>query len=866
MLPIFSRKFLPLAIAAIFVAGVIAGTWRFHTVRKNQQEELELNARRSAAAFELQELSGLTGTRADLTSPAYAAVKTRLTRLRESAPDLRSVYLLRYDPVSGRMTVLAESEQRDPGADQRFERSDPNGAHLNSEDLSDVLTGDVTMMAGPVADDSGVWVSGYARVPGGQSGQPVVILGIDVNADGWNMTLWGGAIGTAAYVWLFLMLPLATLVSTRRQNRQRDALRNLNEAMEQGQTAVMIVAPNQRIQYANAGFCRQLGYAREELIGREWREFQAFEAPAGLINELIATVGKGEPWSGEWKMRRKDGGYFPAHGGVTPVKDSSGVIRSFVVVFEDMTEIRQTESMLREAKERAEAGDRAKGQFLATMSHEIRTPLNGIVGFASLLLDTELTPEQQEFVGTIRTSSETLIQLTGDILDYARIESGRFKLEPQPCDPRVCVENALDLIASMAAEKKIELLHWIDDSVPPAILVDIGRLRQVLVNLLNNAVKFTPDGEVEVQVRALAPRPSPDDGVPQSVLEFSIRDTGIGIDAQHHGRIFRPFSQVDESTTRRFGGTGLGLAICKNIVELMGGSISFVSAPGTGSTFKFTIQVPLHAAEDIPTVAPNLADQRLAIVVESTGLREELSRLGRRLRAKVITTDFHQLTRSSNWDIAVVDVTDAIAVELASRTTPHEGLAPEKIVGLVSIALPPEVRSLLRTHFRVLLNKPPHHDTLRSLLGTRASASPFQSPAPTPLPDQFDLSVLIAEDNLVNQQLIQRVITNLGCRWIAVENGRAALESLTIHAPDVVLMDLHMPEMDGLSATKKIRAGAAGESARNVWIIALTADARAEQRQRTLAAGANDYLTKPVKLPELTQALRRFVKSREQQV
>ncbi|HTO03919.1 MAG TPA: ATP-binding protein, partial [Opitutus sp.] len=828
--------------------------------------ELELSARRSAAAFDLRELAPLTSTRVDRSDPAFMAVKARLNRLRESAPDIRVIHLFGRDPVSGGIILLAESEPADVDADQRFERGDSQRARLDPETFADVLAGDGTMTRGPVTDDAGTWVSGYARVPGIQAGQPVVLLKIDVKADEWDMTLWGGAIGTAAYVWMFLILPLATLVSTRRQNRQRDTLRNLNEAMEQGQTAVMIVARNQRIQYANAGFCRQLGYAREELIGREWRDFQAFDAPAGLIDELIATVGKGEPWSGEWKMRRKDGGYFPAHGGVTPVKDSSGIIRSFVLVFEDMTEIRQTESMLREAKERAEAGDRAKGQFLATMSHEIRTPLNGIVGFASLLLDTELTPEQQEFVATIRTSSETLIQLTGDILDYARIESGRLKLEPQPCDPRVCVENALDLVASIAAAKKIELLHWVDDSVPSAILVDVGRLRQVLVNLLNNAVKFTPSGEVEVRVRALADRPVTEGGANPAVLEFSIRDTGIGIDPEHHARIFRPFSQVDESTTRRFGGTGLGLAICKNIVELMDGSISFVSAPGVGSTFTFTIRASLHATDEIPEVVPNLADQRLALVVESAGLREELTRLGRRLKAEVIPVDFHQLTSTSNWDIAVVDVSDAIAVELASRITPHEGLAPEKIVGLVSIALPAEVRSLLRTHFRVLLNKPPHHDTLCSLLGTRASASPFQSPAPAPRADRFDLSVLIAEDNIVNQQLIQRVITNLGCRWSAVENGRAALESLTKHTPDVVLMDLHMPEMDGLSATKKIRAGASGEAARNVWIIALTADARAEQRQRTLAAGANDYLTKPVRLPELTQALRRFMKSREPQV
>jgi CheY-like chemotaxis protein len=211
-------------------------------------------------------------------------------------------------------------------------------------------------------------------------------------------------------------------------------------------------------------------------------------------------------------------------------------------------------------------------------------------------------------------------------------------------------------------------------------------------------------------------------------------------------------------------------------------------------------------------------------------------------------------------------VTEPIAVEQAARATPHPGLPPEKIVGLVSIALPPEIRIALRTHFRVLLNKPPHQDTLCGLLTSRASAGPFEAPDSTPPLERFDLAVLIVEDNAVNQQLIQRVVSHLGCHWSAAVNGRIALEYLSGSSPDVVLMDLHMPEMDGLSAIKMIRSGAAGEAARDVWIIALTADARAEQRQRTLAAGANDYLTKPVRIPELTEALRRFVKSREQQV
>ena len=852
----FSRKSrLPLAIATIFVAGIVAGGWRYFDARRTLLTELGVTAGRYAVAFDPREIAALSSAP---TPPdeLRAGCQARLERMRQVGVTTRSVYLFRHHVASGRTDLLASAQA--PGSAPPLAWHSGYGTPAQTAELRAASADRQTSAVGPHSDDAGQWATAFAPIGPALPDGFVDLLGLEVSASAWSKTLWSEAMSTAAYVWMFLILPLATLVSTRRQNRQRDTLRNLTEAMEQGQSAVMIVALDQRIEYANTGFCRQLGYSRPDLIGRVWRDFQGFQAPPELVHDLVKTIGAGQSWSGEWMMRRKDGDLFPVRGGVTPVKDRSGVIRSFVVVFDDVTEIRETERLLREAKDRAEAGDRAKGQFLATMSHEVRTPLNGIVGFASLLLDTDLTPEQQEFVGTIRTSSETLIQLTGDILDYARIESGRFKLESQPCDPRECIENALDLVAGTAAEKNIELLHWIDDSVPPAILVDVGRLRQVLVNLVNNAVKFTAKGEVEVVVRASALHPARGDRPSSAVLEFSVRDTGIGIAAEHHDKIFRPFTQVDESTTRRFGGTGLGLAICKNIIELMDGTISFGSEPGAGSTFMFTIRVQLHVAEGLPDARPTLTGQRLAIVAQGAGLAQELSRLGRRLGADVFTDDLESLRTRTDWNVAVVDVSETVAVDLAASTAPYAGLPPEKIIGLVSIGVPTELRTALRTHFRVLLNKPPHHDSLCSLLSARASTSPFVPPSSDVVMTHYGLNVLIVEDNAVNQQLIQRVVSNLGCRWTAAPNGRVALEQIARATPDVILMDLHMPELDGLSTTKKLRAGELGEAARGVWIIALTADVRVEQRERTLNAGANDYLTKPLRQQELMSALDRY--------
>jgi PAS domain S-box-containing protein len=811
---------------------------------------LAAEAQRCAAAFSATELQTLASTTKDVSPDEYSALLERLQRVLAANPAIISGAIFRVAPTHSTKPILVEPAAAvstflapDRGTIERLKAS----AHP-----APVPSGATT------ADP---WLASYAEI----GPDSAYLIALHFRPDHGRSRRWSDVIATAANVWLFLILPLATLITTRRQTRQRDALRNLTEAMEQGQSAVIIVTLDQRIEYANAGLCRQVGYHRRELIGREWGDLHAASTRVDIMVGVMTSIRAGESWAGEWTMRRKDASLFPVRGSVTPVKDRSGTIRSLVAVFEDVTEIRRTESLLREAKDRAEAGDRAKGQFLATMSHEVRTPLNGIVGFASLLLDTELTPEQQEFVETIRTSSETLIQLTGDILDYARIESGRLKLELQPCDARECVENALDLAAATAVQKNIELLHWIDEGVPPVIIADVGRLRQVLVNLVNNAVKFTQEGEVEVRVRALPPESGPRAEQGVCVLEFSVRDTGIGMAAEHHGKIFRPFSQVDQSTTRRFGGTGLGLAICKNIVELMDGQISFTSEPGRGSTFTFTVRVSAPPPEELGLERSGtpLRGQRLMVVSESDGLRDELSRLGSRLGAEVTARPTLTLGPTTEWDLALVDISGARAMELSATPSSPSGSSAQKMIALVPILLPGELRTALRGHFRIVLNKPLHHEMLATLLAPtpNAQAIPVSKSISAQSSGPRELHVLIVEDNPVNQQLVQKILTNQGCRWTSVTNGRAALEQLTRSAPNIVLMDLHMPELDGLSAITRIRAGDAGAALRDVWIIALTADARSEQRQRTLAAGANDYLTKPVQVPELKAAIARYVQS-----
>lgn len=849
----------------IALVGVVAGGFGYRSEESRKTAELIDAAKRCAVVFDGPELRKLAGARADGQSPLYAAMKRRLIDLQAVNPRVRFVYVFRSRPETGQVSYLGDSAK--PGAKDESLPGDDFPQAAESPGLQAILRTGMAATEGPLQDDFGVWITGYAPIDSAPAGKPGEssrqIVGMDIDAADWSRGLWSAAFQRAFYLWMLLGIPFGALLVMRRQLEQREAIRNLSEAMEQSHSALLVVDLDSCIEYANRGLCRQMGYSRRELIGHKWRDFQVDETPSEILAEMVSTVRAGRAWEGEWSNRRKDGAVYPVRGVVTPVKHRDGSISCYVAVFDDITDFKRKEAELREARDQAQTGDRAKGQFLATMSHEVRTPLNGIVGFTNLLLDTPLTAEQREFVHTIRTGGEALIQLTGDILDYARIESGKLALEPAPCDPRECVEEALDLFATVATAKKIEMLHWIDDDVPAAVLVDGGRLRQVLMNLVNNAVKFTDRGEVEVTV-TLAPEPTarPVDTPGATalaavsdtvVLKFSVRDTGIGIAPDQSEKLFKPFSQIDGTSTRKFGGTGLGLAICRNIMQRLNGEVSFTSEPGHGCVFSFSLRVPVIVPAQ---PAPGLPGRRLALVARPGSMRRELACLARRWRVKLTEVDDAAELREGEWDNALVEVDDALARVLTAPNARPLGLPPEKTFGLVSLSLSTERRQALHAHFCLLLNKPVHQAALFGLLSETRKPAPA-APAPAP---HHALQVLLVEDNAVNQRLMGKVLTNLGCKWSMAENGRRAFEELSRDgaAYDVVLMDLHMPELDGLAAITEIRSGKAGPAAKTVWIATLTADARDDQRERARVAGANDYLTKPLKLTDLEGALQRF--------
>jgi PAS domain S-box-containing protein len=871
MSPPQKRKlFVAAACVGLAAAGALAGWWNFRARSAALHAQLQQDAARAAVALRWSELQILRGGSADAGSPVFAAVRAQLHQLRVLDPAVRAVYVVRLG-AQGSTLLLMDAADNPPEPGLAVE---PPPAMLTT--LREAGLNATPAPQGPSLRAGGTIATGFAPIdpPGpATTGPPPtrVILAWEIDASDWRRKLWTAGVRAAGYVWVSLGVPLTAWVVRRRQHAQREVIRNMSEAMEQSHSAIMIVNLESRVEYANRGLCQQIGYARHELLGRNWRDFQVHQADVAHLTGLVATVRSGVPWEGEWVNKRKDGSVYPVRGIVTPVKNRDGTLACFVAVFDDVTDAKRREAELREARDAALAADRAKGQFLATMSHEVRTPLNGVVGFTSLLLDTPLSPEQREYVQTIRMSAEALIQLTGDILDFARIESGKLKLDPLACDPRECVEEALDLLAATAVEKRIELLHHVADDVPAAVVTDGGRLRQILVNLVGNAVKFTDRGEVQVDVRLLvpptegappgglagtrngddSPYPAAGDAPRDCMLQFAVRDSGIGIAPEDHAKLFRPFSQVDESTTRRFGGTGLGLAICRNLVELMGGTISVASAPGLGSVFTFTIRAGV--AVPIPPVR-DLGGLRLGLSVPPGPLRRELAHLLRSWRADVIEVDHPEALAPGTCDLALVDASHDTALDMAAHEARH-ALPPAKTLGLVPISLQNDLRIALRARFRLLVNKPVHHEALFTVLvGSHDSGA---APAVTRL---FGFRVLVVDGNPGNRRLTGRLLTRLGCMPTLLDTGGAAVSQLAQRPEDfdLVMLDLQAEEMVHGGALREIRHGKAGRVAQTMWIVALVADAVERQQLQNLDVRVNDYLSNPPQAPEVEKAFQRF--------
>ena len=678
-------------------------------------------------------------------------------------------------------------------------------------------------------------------------------------------------------------------ISDRRAIEQqlRDSERRYRLLAENVSDVIWMLDFDRHVVYCSPSVLGLTGYSADETMMAAATDFVTPASQprftAGL-HELMAAVEQGrQPGTItlEIEVPRKDGGTVWTDTSVKIMYDGDEAI-GYLGISRDISVRREAQAAMREAKETAEAATQAKSEFLANMSHEIRTPMNAVIGMTSLLLGTNLSQEQREFTETVRNSSDALLAIINDILDFSKIESGKMDLEQHPFDLMLCMEAALDLVAMQANKKGLELTYSVSGDVPAHVVGDDTRLRQVLVNLLTNAVKFTERGEVNLRLHAepvTLPGSSgdgcaPAEGPCEMLLQFEVQDTGIGIPADRQSRLFSSFSQVDTSTTRRYGGTGLGLAISRRLVEMMGGTIWLESdgIPGHGTTFHVRLtlpcaSVPVNGAAAQGSVRQATLSVKRVLVVDDNATNRQILLLQLRqwgiegVAASSAAEALATMAAQPSFDVILLDLQmpDVDGIGLAGQILSRWPETAPRMILLTSMNY--DAREVAKAGISANLYKPVKPAALYESLAQpvnaprTASAESATTKWDATMAERRPLRILAAEDNLVNQKVIQTLLGRYGYRVDLAGDGLQAVEAVRRQPYDVVLMDVQMPEMDGVEATLAIRAEMPPE--RQPYIIAMTANAFDDQRRIYLESGMNDYVSKPVRPAMLVAALDR---------
>jgi len=678
-----------------------------------------------------------------------------------------------------------------------------------------------------------------------------------------------------------LQSKLKSLIIDEKNNLENSVKKRtlaLSIAKEQAESAkfaldqhslVSIADIDGNILYVNDKFVEISGYQESELIGKKHNVLNSGNQSKSYWHKMHQTVIAGNVWHDEVRNRAKNGNYYWVDTTIVPNFDSNKQVNGFTSIRTDITHQKEVLENLAVAKEQAEAATQAKTQFLATMSHEIRTPMNGVIGMTNLLLDSSLNKEQYNFAKTVKYSAESLLTVINDILDFSKVEAGMLALEPVELDLELLLHDAGSTIAFQAHNKGLELICPANIMPSQSFIADPGRIRQILNNLVGNAIKFTDEGEVSVYCKVQEQTKQ------RTRILFEITDTGIGLTDEQQSKLFERFSQADSSTTRKYGGTGLGLSISKQLVEMMDGEIGVKSVEGKGSTFWFTLNIANTNTVRPKKTFDNLQEQKILVVDDNLTNRILLGQLLTQWHVEHTLVDsgkkaLKKLTEESSkgtpYHIAILDMQmpQMDGFQLGTKIKNDNLLFKNtRLVMLTSQGKRGDADKLKAAGFNGYLNKPIDqtilYNTLMTVAGVNSSEQQLvTSYSPRELP-QFTARVLVVEDNAINQKVAQGLLKKFGVQVDLAANGEEAITSLENFPFDLVLMDCQMPVMDGYEATQKIRHSESKVLNREIPIIAMTANTMEGDREKCLAVGMNDFISKPVNPNKVQEALKRWL-------
>jgi len=682
-----------------------------------------------------------------------------------------------------------------------------------------------------------------------------------------------------------------TVENAIKHKSMEDRIRKLSRAVEQSPGILMITDIQGQIEYVNPKFSSVTGFSIEEIVGKNPRILRSEGYDSEMYKTLWQTISKGEDWQGEFRNRKKDGTLYWESASISPIQDANGNITHYLKVGEDITERKKVEKELHIAKEKAEIASRTKSEFLANMSHEIRTPMNGIIGMTELALDSELTPQQRKYLTTVKQSADSLLALLNDILDFSKIEARKLNLEEIDFNLHMMIDTTINTLMIQAYKKGLDLNYYMDSESAVYLKGDSGRLSQILINLIGNAIKFTEKGGVELRIREVKNKSDFSDcSIPSDLyfdsqangekacLHFSVKDNGIGIPPKKISTIFESFTQADSSHTRKYSGTGLGLTISKQLVEIMGGRIWAESEVGAGSTFHFTVCLPIGQApetETLPYTSFDFKGIKTLIVDDNTHnivlLKEILRSWGfetvevRTGKDALLKMD---IAANRNMPFALVcsdlQMPEMNGLELAEAIRKNPAFEKSKIILLASVDDKKALSQCKKWGIPFLEKPIRQHELLQAIMRTLDQTKLHDSSAPSAYQEKGESAyrILLAEDDPINQEVAVGVLKKRGHQITVADNGKAAIQLLEEQTFDLVLMDVQMPEMGGYETTKIIRDGENEKINSKIPIIAMTAHAMKGDRERCLETGMDDYVSKPINAKVLFKTIDKVMSQR----